>query len=121
MTEFELIDAICHGVNPVTGEVLDTPRDPALDRARLHYLDELMRVQGRRMSGARPPMHGKAWGAEDDSRLRALWGEGRDADTIAAELGRGMGAIIARLVHIGACQDRDLARQEHDRRLAAKA
>lgn len=37
MNEQGIMEKLCSGVNPVTGKLLDTPRDPEIDEARVKY------------------------------------------------------------------------------------
>lgn len=118
MRELELLEAICRGVDPRDGTFLDTPRDPDLDRARLAYLGKLRRFAKRCAAipaaadaPGRPLMHGKAWTSEDDAALKKAWEVDGSATAalLGERFGRGEGAIIARLVHLGLFSDREKA------------
>jgi len=124
--EIELLEAICHGVDPRDGTLLETPRDPDLDKARLTYLSKLKRLSrraaeksGAQSSTPKPLMHGKAWSHEDDDSLRLAWMSEPDIDAAALGIrfGRVTGAIIARLAHVGIFPDRESAREENQARL----
>lgn len=129
MKELELLEAICRGVDPRDGTFLDTPRDPDLDRVRLSYLSKLRRMHKRfGATGdthgavqAKPQMHGKVWTDSDDSALACAWTSDPTVtvETLAGRFGRGEGAIIARLVHVGLCSDRDQAREANNTRISA--
>lgn len=121
MRELELLEAICRGIDPCDGSVLDTPRDPDLDKARLSYLAKLKRMKKRvsvaanprpKADSCKPPMHGKAWSASHDAALLAKWraAEAPTAEEIGKDLGRGTEAILARLAHLGEYEDRESAR-----------
>lgn len=121
MRELELLEAICRGIDPRDGSILDTPRDPDLDKARLSYLEKLKRMKRRvsvvakarpEMDASKPPMHGKAWSASHDAELLAKWraAEAPTAEEIGQYLGRGTEAILARLAHLGEYEDRESAR-----------
>lgn len=126
--ELELLEAICRGVDPRDGTFLETPRDPDLDKVRLSYLAKLRRIAKRFNSSSavsaptlRPAMHGKAWATADDEALKNAWtAEGSaTAAALGERFGRGEGAILARLVHLGLFIDREKAHEANAARAAA--
>lgn len=128
MKELELLETICRGVDPRDCTYLDTPRNPDLDKARLAYLAKLRRFAKHcaaapevAVTTGRPPMHGKAWTAENDKALQSAWGadDATTAAVLGERFGRGEGAILARLVHLGLFSDRDQARKANARRHTA--
>ena len=52
MLELELIEFIYQGVDPRTGELLNTPRDPVLDKHRAAYLQTLRKFTRKRKPAA---------------------------------------------------------------------
>lgn len=125
--ELELLEAICRGVDPRDGTFLETPRDPDLDKVRLTYLAKLRRMAKRFNSSSdvsatasRPAMHGKAWATADDAALKNAWtAEGSATAAVLGErFGRGEGAILARLVHLGLFEDRERAHEANAARAA---
>ena len=113
MLELELLEAICRGIDPRTGETLDTPREPGLDKKRVVYLAALRRLK-HQLSRARqnqaltegevnPINIGMRWREVDDQVLRTSWLSGAKPrlKVMADTFGRTKGAIAARLVKIG--------------------
>jgi len=65
---------------------------------------------------------GKKWSVDEEAEMLRLWQTYlMSADSIAAELERTEGAIIARLVHLDIYPDRESAREEDERRRSAIA
>jgi hypothetical protein len=64
----------------------------------------------------RPPQAGARWTPADDDALAEAWAEGATIAELAADCDRTTGAIVARLVHLDLCADRDAARDEDRRR-----
>lgn len=127
--ELELLEAICRGVDPRDGTFLETPRDPNLDKIRLNYLAKLRRISKRfnvppdaALPTSPPAMHGKPWATADDEALRTTWESDNSATAalLGARFGRGEGAILARLVHLGLFSDREQAREANGGRAAIK-
>ena len=129
MKELDLLSAICKGIDPCDGTILDTPRDPELDKARLSYLEKLKRMEKRLRTTAavqhshvatkdRPVLAGKSWTKPQDEILVKSWASPArpTAKALAEQLYRSEGAIIARLVHLEQYPDRDSARLENARR-----
>ena len=65
-------------------------------------------------------MHGKAWATADDAALKNAWtAEGSATAAVLGErFGRGEGAILARLVHLGLFEDRERAHEANAARAA---
>lgn len=69
-----------------------------------------------------PVAAGKKWSVDEEAEMLRLWQTYlMSADSIAAELERTEGAIIARLVHLDIYPDRESAREEDERRRSAIA
>jgi len=127
--ELELLEAICRGVDPRDGSLLETPRDPDLDKVRLNYLAKLRRISkrfnvspGAALPPSPPSMHGKPWKTADDEALRTAWESDNSATAafLGERFGRGEVAILARLVHLGLFSDREQARGANRGRAAVK-
>ena len=119
MNELELLEAICKGIDPRTGEILDTPHNPDLDKKRLDYLDALRQALKPITSDANSPINqGKPWTQKDDIRLKSMWlsTQQNTAKNISDQFMRSEGAIIARLVKIGLYTDRDAAIEANKKR-----
>lgn len=114
--ELELLEMICKGIDPRTGEVLDTPRDPILDKRRLAYLGairKMCRNTGNAEVANDGDHRGTRWSEVDNEQLRQLWLDEPlpTLDQVAKVMGRTPGAIAARLVKIALYPDRDAARE----------
>lgn len=143
MLELELMEMIYQGIDPRTGELLNTPREPMLDKRRAAYLQILRRlarpskvprsskvyVSGLANSAAdevttdKPANQGARWTQTDDQLLSNMW-HSTEAPTlrqVAERLARNEGGISARLVKVGIFSDREAARQESERRQLAHA
>jgi hypothetical protein len=138
MLELELMELIYQGVDPRTGELLNTLRDPELDKRRAAYLQTLRRAARGRKSAKhsglvasevkpqahadKPTHHGAPWSEQEEARLRELWACASmpTLDQLAQEFGRGEAGISSRLVKLGIFADREAARQESVRRQGAQ-
>lgn len=113
MIELDLIEKICRGIDPATGEMLDTPKDPALDKARLAYLAKLRSVARKSMTVTTPAVSArnkwKPWLKSDDDALTAAWkaSPSLTVEQLAERFGRSGGAIEARLAHLKLYATRD--------------
>jgi hypothetical protein len=115
LTEIEIVELICRGVDPRTGEILNTPRDPAVDRIRLSLLAAL-KAMGKKSKNqdASPktpeayPNKGKKWTSHEDMKLNEKWKLGMNLDDMADGFGRTPGALGARLVRLSAVKDMEL-------------
>lgn len=102
--EIEIVDLLCRGIDPRDGSILNTPRDPRLDRARLNYLERLnLAARAAKKINGMPrisdfPNSGKKWSRENESIVIREWLAGDTVDAIARVLGRSPGSIAARLV-----------------------
>lgn len=124
MQELDLFEAICKGIDPRDGTVLDTPRDPDLDKARLSYLGKLRRLAKRLRPVDRAPSgttagadtvypnKGKTWSLDDSKILESRWQKGETLDAISRDLGRTPGALSARLSSVLGI-DRELIRTQN--------
>lgn len=125
LPELEIIEALCRGVDPRTGEIVGTPRDPKVDQIRLRLLDALRRLDRQRAKDK--PINsggqygefadlvflnrGKAWLMDDDEQLSTRWKCGATLDEMEKEFGRTAGALAARLAKLKIVADREVARQ----------
>ncbi len=132
MLELEIINALCRGIDPRTGEVLDTPRDPKVDKLRLSLLDSLKRLDRAAKKGStlkassnqtanttndsEYPNRGKAWTEVDELRLRNSFAEGMTLEEMEPLFGRNSGALGARLVKLGVFHDSNEMAEENVRR-----
>ena len=127
--ELEIVEKIVIGCDPVDGDqTLQTPRDYALDKARIIYFEQLKRVclqtdgllppRKARASYQSNPYAGASWTAAEDARLWALWiaPEKLTCQGIGECMGRTEGAIIARLVHQGRFPSRKAVRDANQQR-----
>ena len=120
LPELEVVQMLCDGIDPRTGELLTTPRNLRADEARLRYLKALQALAKRspgEHSGA-PSHFGARWLPEDDARLQERWSEpaAPSAEVLSIDFGRTPGSIVARLVHLGVYPDRDAARIANEKR-----
>lgn len=127
LKELELLEMISRGIDPRTGEVLDTPRDPVLDRKRLSYLSALRKVCRSTSTATRTlsshvgnDNRGARWLDADIEHLRSLWFSEPlpTLDQLAEELGRTPVAIAARLVKMGLYPSRTDVSEVSDERKA---
>jgi hypothetical protein len=134
MLELELMELIYKGVDPRTGELLNTLRDPVLDKRRAVYLQTLRRaarlLKPPRSAGSvmvqaesqldadKPANHGAPWSHQEEARLRELWSSATlpTLDQLAQAFGRGEAGISSRLVKLGIFPNREAARLESERR-----
>ncbi|WP_310642859.1 hypothetical protein [Limnohabitans sp.] len=133
MLEHELMEQIYQGIDPRTGELLSSPRDPMLDKRRAAYLQILRRlarsVKEPKLQKAyanplvggvtgevateKPINQGARWTEADDQLLRDVW-HGLESPTlkqVAEKFARNEGGISARLVKLGVYDDRETVRQ----------
>lgn len=138
MLEHELMELIYQGVDPRTGELLNSPRDPMLDKRRAAYLQILRRLAGSakvsrplkahasqsadgvadKVVTEKPANQGARWTEVDDQLLRDVWhsAEAPTLRQVAKRFERNEGGISARLVKLGIVSEREAARQESERR-----
>lgn len=137
LEELRLFEIIARGIDPSTGKRLNTPKHPAVDKARRTYLARLSRLEKelkeeaapctptkppsisvRRAKDGLPAMPGHSWSQENDEKLSALWfsPNAPSAEILAGVFWRSTGAILARLVHQGRFPDLESALIENSRR-----
>ncbi|WP_293813830.1 hypothetical protein [uncultured Aquitalea sp.] len=130
--ELEIVEKIMLGIDPAgRGDPLTTPKDPALDKARAIYYEQLKRVSKQhapaasvaavekdKPSGSR---RGERWTIAEDNRLEALWDTSPVVTTVelSAKLGRTRTAVIARLVKLGFFEQISAAMAADNARLEA--
>jgi len=106
----ETVEALAHGIDPVTGELFqeNSPLNhPRVIRALFLSLKALERLKEReaRASGL-PGNAGKPWTHDDDRILLEAFDRGIDVEALAQLCSRTQGAIAARLVRLGRISDR---------------
>lgn len=116
LAELQVVQMLCDGVDPRTGELLTTPRNLRVDEARIRYLKALQALQkgAAAITAAQLASNGhfgQRWRAEDDAELRQRWTNEPTVgpEDLAHRYGRTSGAILARLVHLGIYPDRETA------------
>ncbi len=115
---------LCNGINPETGEILNTPRNPKVDQARLNYLQALQDLNRKMIKEEKSPSdkakvmpsnQGAKWTGELDSHLFSRW-NAEDQPTVellAEYFGRTNESIIARLAKLGVATDREEIRVQN--------
>ena len=127
LSETQILESLCKGVDPDTGAELETPRDPEVDALRLKFYAALQRIdrecrpkiertkpvkpKPERVS-THPLAHlyknaGLPWDAETDHKLLARWND-PDSPTITTltkEFGRTHLALQLRLASLGVADD----------------
>ena len=106
----ETVEALAHGIDPVTGEILpeDSPfNHPRVIRALFLSINALERLKERekRASGL-PGNSGKPWNQDDDRMLLEAFDRGIKVEALAERHSRTQGAIAARLVRLGRISER---------------
>ena len=106
----ETVEALAHGIDPVTGEILpeDSPfNHPRIIRALFLSINALERLkEGKSRASDSPRNAGKPWTKEDDQTLLEGYDRGNGAKVIAQQCFRTQGAISARLVRLGRISER---------------
>ena len=100
----EIISALAEGIDPTTGEVLDSKNvcnKGDIVRAFYTVLDALDRKPKKNM----PEKAGKPWTNEEEKRLRELYSSGLSKKEISSELCRTAGSISSRLARLGLIND----------------
>ena len=129
--ELLIAELLCNGINPETGEILNTPRNPKVDQARLNYLKALqdlnrkMAKEEKASSSDAPDAHpnqGAKWTGELDTHLLQRWSSDDQPPLgiLADYFGRTEGAIAARLVKLRVAADTDEIREQNRTRKAIK-
>jgi hypothetical protein len=102
-TAHQIIDTLAQGIHPVTGEAMpeDSPYNaPPVIRA-LFAVSQALQGKPARAPRELPSNAGKAWQAEEDSRLAAAFDGGAEIRQLAAELARTPFAVESRLIKLG--------------------
>lgn len=83
--------------------------------ARISKVFESKFLKNSPVNTSNPPMHGQPWRPSDDEFLAHTWSKNPalNAASIGLSMGRGEGAILARLVHLKICPDMDVAKTEN--------
>lgn len=127
IAELEIVERLCRGIDPRTGESLNTPHDPRVDKARLSLLGALRTLNkqiGKNHGQAETqkegktktvdpdyPNKGKPWNATASMALKKRWDQGETLDDLAKDFGRTAGAICARLAALDLSMDRETIRK----------
>lgn len=130
--ELEIVEKLVLGIDPTgRGEALRTPKDPALDKARAIYYEQLKRVcKQHALTEVQEPVSagrqresraGERWTITEDNRLIALWEASPKVTTteLSEKLGRTRTAIITRLVKQGVFIDQQMAMLADNARMEA--
>lgn len=118
LNELEVVEMLCRGVDPRTGEVMNTPRNPGIDELRLKFLKALKALDRkpgdntnsikRFQPDSEFPNKGKKWEPDDIIKLKASWDEGLTLDSMTSHFGRTAGALCAKLADVCESGDRDV-------------
>ena len=104
----ELLKGLADGVNPLTGEQLDSQdscNQPDIIRA-LHTAVSVMEKKAERAKQL-PENAGKPWSVEDEGVLNEMFDRGCSSKEICGYFKRTKGAIASRLARMGKIADRD--------------
>jgi hypothetical protein len=102
-TAHQIIDTLAQGIHPVTGEAMpeDSPYNaPPVIRA-LFAVSQALQGKSPRPQRELPSNAGKAWQAEEDSKLAVGFDGGIELKQLAADLGRTPFAVESRLIKLG--------------------
>lgn len=98
-----IIDALCRGVDPTTGEVIEDGilREPDIIRALFLALRSLEAEPSARQRADGPARAGQPWNSEEDRRLIEEFKAGKGSAELARQHSRTRGAVISRLARLG--------------------
>lgn len=127
LQELSIAELLCNGINPETGEILNTPRNPKVDQARLCYLKALQDLNLRMAKEEKSPSdeakempsnQGAKWTGELNSHLISRWNaeDQPTVEVLAEYFGRTNESIIARLAKLGVATDREEVRVQNRKR-----
>lgn len=105
----EIITALANGINPVTGEILQSDsvcNEPDVIRA-LYTAAEALNSQEKKEPKPKPENAGKRWTNEDDNLLSEMFDKGCSKKEICERFGRTGYSVAARLVKLGKIQSTD--------------
>ena len=100
----EIISALAEGIDPTTGEILDTDNvcnKGEIVRAFYTILQELENKSKKKS----PENAGKPWTVEEENFLKKLHNNGLSKKEIANKLCRSAGSVSSRLVRLGLIND----------------
>ncbi len=106
----EIISALAEGIDPTTGEVLESNHvcnKAEVVRAFYTVLENLPKAK----SKFAPENTGKQWTKEDDELLIALYTSDASRRDICKALKRTIDGVAARLVRLGLIKDRSVFRE----------
>ena len=126
LRETQIIEALCNGLDPDSGEPLNTPKSPDLDALRIKFYDLLQRVDRRSPRTVEKPKKpqkesrlnpdarqyknsGVRWNPELDADLLERWlrDDVPTLETISDEIERSPLSLAFRLVHLGQAVGRE--------------
>lgn len=112
-TAHRIVEALADGVDPRTGEVLQSGsplESPEVIRA-LHVALAAVhkQISARMRKSALPSNAGHSWSAEDDLKLADLFDGGETVANLSTIFLRTRGGIASRLVRLGKVPDRQTA------------
>lgn len=118
----EVIDALCEGVNPQTGELLNEQscfNQPGGIRA-LHAAKLALEraIVAEKRKSTLPEKAGCPWSQQEDKELGEDFDGGMSVKSIASKHRRTIGAISSRLVHIGKIADSDFFKNQQKQKTA---
>ena len=102
----EIIECLADGVNPLTGQVLP-PRDSCNQAEVIRAFHAVLSALSEKTQKPQPENAGKPWTSADDSRLAAMYDEGKTRKEICEYFKRSSGGITSRLVRLGKISDKD--------------
>lgn len=121
LRETEILKSLCNGLDPISGDVLDTPKSPELDGLRLELFAALKKLDRKTKQSVPAPLattaptassaidnSGRNWTRENDRKLVRLWQDSTapNLTALAREFQRSPGGISARLVHLKVASSR---------------
>lgn len=102
----EIIECLADGVNPLTGQVLP-PGDSCNQAEVIRAFHAVLSALPEKTQKPQPENAGKPWTSADDSRLAAMYDEGKTRKEICEYFKRSSGGIASRLVHLGKISGKD--------------
>ena len=96
----EIISVLAEGVDPTTGEVLES--DNVCNKSEVvRALYTVLEVLNKKTQNNLPENAGKPWTPEEENQLKELYNKGLTKKEISKELCRTPGSISSRLVRLG--------------------
>ena len=105
----EIISSLAEGIDPTTGELLDA--DNVCNKGEVvRAFYTVIQVLDKKNKKNMPENAGKPWSKEDEKLLIELYHSGASKRDICNTLKRTSTGIAARLVRLGAIENRDIFR-----------